>query len=75
MKLRTCAVLVAAALTVGTVGGGVRSVAVTSIGRLQVHYNGHVRTMGLSAGVDETLAGPGIQIGVDGTSSYATMTL
>lgn len=120
MKIRTCAVLVAAVLTVGTVGGaaahtqqaetpaaaptqpevvlggcvirlyssgpelhansthtcvGVRSVDVTSMGRLQVRYTGHVRTMGLSAGADETLAGRGIQVGVDGTSSYATMTL
>lgn len=54
---------------------GVRSVDVTSMGRLRVRYTAASDVVGLSAGADETLAGRGIQVGVDGTSSYATMTL
>lgn len=54
---------------------GVRSVDVTSMGRLRVRYTATSDVVGLSAGADETLAGRGIQVGVDGTSSYATMTL
>lgn len=54
---------------------GVRSVDVTSMGRLQVRYTSASDVVGLSAGADETLAGRGIHVGVDGTSRYATMTL
>lgn len=54
---------------------GVKSVNITGTGRLQIHFSEPGRTVGLSAGSDETLTGRGIAAGIDGTSRYATVSL
>lgn len=54
---------------------GVKSVAVTGMGRLQVKYVKSGRTVSVNANSDEVLVGRGIQAGVDASSSYAKITL
>lgn len=54
---------------------GVKSVRVTNMGRLQVHYTQRGRTVSVNANPDEVLVGRGIGAGVNSQSSYATVTL
>lgn len=54
---------------------GVKSVRVTNMGRLQINYTRPGRTVAVHANADELLVGRGIQAGVDGSRSYATVTL
>jgi len=54
---------------------GIKSVRITSMGRLQIYYTRPGQTVSVTANADELLVGRGIQAGVDSSRSYATVTL
>lgn len=54
---------------------GVKGVRITAQGRLQIMYTTSRRSVALTAGADETLTSRGIRAGVNGTRTYATVTL
>lgn len=54
---------------------GVKSVRITQMGRLQIMFTSKGRNVALTANADETLTARGVQVGVNGTSTYASVTL